>query len=106
MNIFIIIIISIFYFLVPLQENKKLILNSNFEIIKDAIDINNLCMPEFKGKSSRFIECDKNHLIDALIKEIKKLLKQGFTKKDIAILSPIYNYQTGIDNLNEKLSQF
>ena len=78
----------------------------NFEIIKDAIDINNLCMPEFKGKSSRFIECDKNHLIDALIKEIKKLLKQGFTKKDIAILSPIYNYQTGIDNLNEKLSQF
>ena len=78
----------------------------NFEIIKDAIDINNLCMPEFKGKSSRFIECDKNHLIDALIKEIKKLLKQDFTKKDIAILSPIYNYQTGIDNLNEKLSQF
>ena len=78
----------------------------NFEIIKDAIDINNLCIPEFKGKSSRFIECDKNHLIDALIKEIKKLLKQGFTKKDIAILSPIYNYQTGIDNLNEKLSQF
>lgn len=78
----------------------------NFEIIKDAIDINNLRIPEFKGKNSQFIECEKSLLINSLIEKINTLLKEGYTKKDIAILSPIYNYQTGIDNLNDKLSEF
>lgn len=78
----------------------------NYEIIKDAIDINLGKVPEFKGKNSQFIETEKDKLADEIIFEINKLLKKDFTKKDIAILSPIYNYQTGIDYLNDKLSLF
>ncbi|MDD7837538.1 AAA family ATPase [Metamycoplasma hyosynoviae] len=80
--------------------------SENYEIIKDAIDINEMKIPEFKGKNSKFNETSKENLGKAVISEIKKLLKKGFTKRDIGVLSPIYNYQTGIDNLNVILSEF
>ncbi|MDD7897107.1 AAA family ATPase, partial [Metamycoplasma hyosynoviae] len=80
--------------------------SENYEIIKDAVDINEMKIPEFKGKNSKFNETSKENLGKAVISEIKKLLKKGFTKRDIGVLSPIYNYQTGIDNLNVILSEF
>lgn len=53
----------------------------NYEIIKDAIDINLGKVPEFKGKNSQFIETEKDKLADEIIFEINKLLKKDFTKK-------------------------
>lgn len=53
----------------------------NYEIIKDAIDINLGKVPEFKGKNSQFIETEKDKLADEIIFEINKLLKKRFYKK-------------------------
>ena len=78
----------------------------NYEIIRDAISVNKSEFPKFNGKHSQFHEVEKENLSKIIISEIKKLIKQGYVKKDIAILSPIYNYQTGIDNLNNELSTF
>ncbi|AWX42525.1 exodeoxyribonuclease V C-terminal fragment [Metamycoplasma cloacale] len=78
----------------------------NFDIVSDAISINKQEIPKFNQPHSQFKTLDKQELSSALIKEIQELLKQGYTKKDIAILSPIYNYQTGIDKLNEALNNF
>ena len=80
MNIFIIIIISIFYFLVPLQENKKLILNSNFEIIKEPFGV-------FRVYKIKNIDNDLNFLfyIKGLLKKLIEvyILQQILGKIDI-----------------------
>ncbi|WP_412031685.1 AAA family ATPase [Metamycoplasma buccale] len=80
--------------------------SDNYEIIEDAVSINKSELPAFNGKNSQFRITKKETLSKELINEIENLLKKGFTKKDIAILSPIYNYQTGIDKLNEDLTTF
>ncbi|MBU4691090.1 AAA family ATPase [Mycoplasma zalophi] len=80
--------------------------NENFEIIEDAKKINDSQIPEFKGNRSSFIEVESNQLSNIIINKIQELHNKGYTKKDIAILSPIYRYQTGIDNLNEKIQDF
>ena len=85
MNIFIIIIISIFYFLVPLQENNKLILNSNFEIIKEPFGV-------FRVYKIKNIDNDLNFLF-----YIKGLLK----KKDFWI-GYIYDCNEIIDKIPYK----
>lgn len=53
----------------------------NYEIIKDAIDINLGKVPEFKGKNSQFIETEKDKLADEIIFEINKLLKKILQKR-------------------------
>ncbi|PZV99867.1 AAA family ATPase [Metamycoplasma auris] len=78
----------------------------NYEIIQDALQINQGIMPSFLGKNSEFIECDRKELKKELIAKINWLLKKGYSKKDIAILSPMYKYETGIDELNEELNNF
>ncbi|QJR44327.1 AAA family ATPase [Mycoplasma miroungirhinis] len=80
--------------------------NENFEIIEDAKKINESQIPDFKGNRSSFIEVETSQLANIIINKIQQLHQQGYTKKDIAILSPIYKYQTGIDNLNEKIQDF
>ncbi|AWX69487.1 AAA family ATPase [[Mycoplasma] anseris] len=80
--------------------------SENFEIITDAVAINQQKTPSFKGKHSRFQEIQKTDLSSHLISEIQSLIKKGYAKKDIAILSPIYNYQTGIDHINEDITAF
>ncbi|ACF07572.1 exodeoxyribonuclease V C-terminal fragment [Metamycoplasma arthritidis] len=80
--------------------------SENYEIIQDAIDINEGRAPSFLGKNSQFRETKKEELAKKITEEISELLKQGYSKRDIAILSPIYNYQTGIDYLNDSLAKF
>ncbi|ENY69238.1 Exodeoxyribonuclease V alpha chain [Metamycoplasma auris 15026] len=78
----------------------------NYEIIQDALKINEGIMPEFLGKNSQFISCDRKLLKQELIKKVQWLLKKGYSKKEIAILSPMYKYESGIDELNEELNAF
>ncbi|WP_240939117.1 AAA family ATPase [Mycoplasma phocoeninasale] len=78
----------------------------NYEIIKDAISINNGKWPKFDGTSSQFIETKREQLKDKIKEYIEKLLSSGYNKRDIAILSPIYNYDTGIDEINDSISEF
>ncbi len=78
----------------------------NFDIIQDALDINKGKLPEFKGNNSQFIETKQSDLKSMLLFKLNDLLQQGYSKRDIAILSPIYNYETGIDQINETLNNF
>ncbi|AXE60982.1 exodeoxyribonuclease V subunit alpha [[Mycoplasma] phocae] len=80
--------------------------SENYEIIKDAISINSGKWPKFDGKSSQFIETKREKLKEKIKEYIEKLLETGYTKRDIAILSPIYNYDTGIDEINDCISDF
>ncbi|MBN0919524.1 AAA family ATPase [[Mycoplasma] gypis] len=79
---------------------------SNYAIVSDAQEINKNVVPEFKGESSQFIETNKEVLALSIVEKVSQLVEQGYTKKQIAILSPIYNYQTGIDNINETLQTY
>ncbi|RMA78535.1 exodeoxyribonuclease V alpha subunit [Metamycoplasma subdolum] len=78
----------------------------NKEIIEDAIEVNNGNIPNFLGKKSRFIEVEQSKLSSRIIDELQKLLKLGYTKKDIAILSPMYDLPAGIDKINKDLADF
>ncbi|MGX9395464.1 AAA family ATPase [Mycoplasma sp. 1573] len=78
----------------------------NFAIIDDAKQINQGLLPLFSQQRSKFIPTQRLNLTDQIIDEVKRLISQGFNKKQIAILSPIYDFPVGIDNLNEKLQNF
>ncbi|WP_369085839.1 ATP-dependent RecD-like DNA helicase [Metamycoplasma spumans] len=78
----------------------------NIDIIDDAMAINEGKMPEFAGNNSKFIEVKREDLHVSLINIVKDLVNKGYNKKDIAILSPMYNYETGIDELNNVLSAY
>ncbi|PYF42194.1 AAA family ATPase, partial [Metamycoplasma alkalescens] len=78
----------------------------NYQIVHDALKINQGLMPFFDGSSSQFIECEPELLKKELIKKIDLLLEAGYDKKEIAVLSPIYKYQTGIDELNIELNDY
>ncbi|WP_330463380.1 ATP-dependent DNA helicase [Metamycoplasma gateae] len=78
----------------------------NYEIVNDALKINDGIMPQFEGKSSQFIECKRSLLKNMIISKLEELLDLGYDKKDIAILSPIYKHETGIDELNELLNDY
>ncbi|AZZ65695.1 DUF2075 domain-containing protein [Metamycoplasma phocicerebrale] len=80
--------------------------SENYEIVSDALKINEGKMPSFKGSNSQLIECKREHLKDELLKKVKELLEKGFDKQDIAVLSPMYKYDTGIDELNNALNSF
>ncbi|WP_045433407.1 ATP-dependent DNA helicase [Metamycoplasma canadense] len=90
----------------PVFLNKIYRQSENFEIVKDALKVNQGILPDFNGEKSRLVECESEDLKDNLLIEIEKLLKKGYDKKDIAILSPIYKYETGIDNLNFFLTNY
>ncbi|TPE57705.1 DUF2075 domain-containing protein [[Mycoplasma] falconis] len=78
----------------------------NFDIVVDAISINKGLMPNFEGQQSQFKPTFRDDLKEVLINKIEELLNKGYTKKDIAVLSPIYNYETGIDEINLALSNY
>ncbi|MGX9372744.1 MULTISPECIES: ATP-dependent DNA helicase [unclassified Mycoplasma] len=80
--------------------------SGNFDIVKDALKINEGVFPDFESKNSEFYPTNRLELKNKLIKKIEELLAQGYTKKDIAILSPIYRYETGIDEVNEALISY
>ncbi|WP_245979671.1 ATP-dependent DNA helicase [Mycoplasma struthionis] len=78
----------------------------NYDIIADSLMVNEGKMPLFKGKQSRFIQSHGNDLKDQVLKQLKLLLDEGYSKHDIAILSPVYKYDAGIDNINQELLNF
>ncbi|MBN4089371.1 ATP-dependent DNA helicase [Mycoplasma enhydrae] len=78
----------------------------NFEIIRDALKINESKMPLFEDANSQMIECKRANLQEYLINKIEELRAQGYSKKEIAVLSPMYKYDTGIDELNVALNNY
>ncbi len=80
--------------------------SENFDIITDALDINAGKMPKFAGKNSHFINVKRTDLKETLIEKIEDLIESGYSKKDIAVLSPIYNYASGIDEINAALNTY
>ncbi|TPR53912.1 exodeoxyribonuclease V subunit alpha [Metamycoplasma neophronis] len=78
----------------------------NYDIVNDAITINRGEIPSFEGEHSQFLRIRSEDLHEELIKKIQDLMLKGYSKRDIAVLSPIYNYETGINELNNLLSTY
>lgn len=78
----------------------------NYEIVNDALKINDGLFPEFSSKNSQFYPTKRKDLKYKIIDKIEELLAKGYDKKEIAVLSPMYKHETGIDELNEVLSTY
>ncbi|QJG67227.1 ATP-dependent DNA helicase [Mycoplasma phocoenae] len=76
--------------------------NESQGIIDDARMINEMQMPEFTHESSQFknVPESKEEFAIDILNKVKELADSGYTKEQIAVLSPMYHYPTGINNLN------